>query len=92
MAQTGVNRTGAEIKPTYVRIQLSCLSEGFSEQQRRVFKWYDIQAFFKPIKTLSQLLFGPMDKLDNEKVVGPVYHIHFEDCEAAYMLERLSVH
>jgi len=60
---------------------------GFSEQLRRVFKHYNIPAFFKPSNTLRQLLVRPKDKLDKDKVVGPVYHIQCDDCEAGYVGE-----
>ena len=37
--------------------------KGVSEQIRRVFKQYDVPAYFKPINTLHQLLVGPKDKI-----------------------------
>ena len=46
-----------------------------SEQIRRVFKQYDILAYFKPMNTLLQLLVRLKDKILKEHVVGPVYQI-----------------
>ena len=51
----------------------------------RVFKQYDVPAFFKPMKTLGQL-FGK-DKIFKERVVGPVYHIPCDWCDASYIGE-----
>ena len=61
--------------------------KGVSEQLRRVYKQYNVPAFFKPSNTLRQLLVRPKDKLGKEKVVGPVYEISCENCEAKYIGE-----
>ena len=61
--------------------------KGVSEQLRRVYKQYDVPAFFKPANTLRQLLVRPKDKLDKEKVVGPVYKISCNMCDASYIGE-----
>ena len=37
---------------------------------------------FKPTNTLQQLLVRPKDKVEKKKVVGPIYHITCDDCEA----------
>ncbi len=42
---------------------------------RRVFKHYDVPAYFKPLNTIKQHLVLPKDKILKEWVVGPVYHI-----------------
>ena len=61
--------------------------KGVSEQLRRIFKSYDIHAYFKPSNTLWQLLVHPKDKVEKGKVVVPVYHIYSEDCDASYIGE-----
>ena len=60
---------------------LPCVRE-VSEQLRRVFRSFDILAYFKPTNTLWQLLVRPKDKVEKGKVVGPVYHITCDDCDA----------
>ena len=61
--------------------------KGFSEELRRIFKGYNIQAYFKPTNTLRQLLVRPKDKLDKHQVTGPVYHIPCGGCSASYVGE-----
>ncbi len=61
--------------------------KGTSEQLRRVYRQYGIQAYFKPNNTLRQQLVRPKDPLPKEKVCGPVYHIPCNSCEAAYIGE-----
>ena len=55
---------------------------GISEQLRRVFRSFDMLEYFKPSNTLQQLLVWPKVKGDKGKVVGPVYHITFDECVA----------
>ena len=47
----------------------------------------DILAYFKLTNTLQQLLVWPKDKVEKGKVVGPVYHITCDDCDATYVGE-----
>ena len=54
----------------------------FSEQFHKILKECDIPAYFNLKNTLRQLLVHP-----KEKVVGPVYHIHREDCDVSYVGE-----
>ena len=61
--------------------------KGFSEQIRRVLGKYGIPTYFKPTNTLRQLLVKPKDPVDKENVVGPVYKIKCEECEATYVGE-----
>ena len=62
--------------------------KGFSEQIRRVLGKYGISTYFKPTNTLCQLLvIKPKDPVDKEHVVGPVYKIKCEECEATYVGE-----
>ena len=58
-----------------------------SEQLRRVFRSFNIPAYFKPTTTLQQLLVQPKDKVEKRRVVGPVYHITCDDCDATYIGE-----
>ncbi len=60
---------------------------GVAEQLRRVFKHYDLPAYFKPSNTIKQLLVWPNDKIMKERVVEPVYHILCDTCEASYIGE-----
>ena len=59
--------------------------KGLSEQTRRLFKQYNVPAYFKPMNTLSQLLVRPKDEILKELQVGPVYHIPCDSCDASYM-------
>ena len=59
------------------------------EQLRRLFKTYDIPAYFKPVNTLRQLLVHPNNIVDMQKMVEPMYHIQCDDdWEALYVEER----
>ena len=60
---------------------------GVSEQLRRIFGAFGVPTYFKPTNTLRQLLVHPKDPVGKEKVVGPVYNIKCEDCEASYIGE-----
>ena len=61
--------------------------KGFSEQMRRAFGKYGIPTYFKPTNTLRQLLVKPKDPVNKENVVGPVYKIKCEECDAVYVGE-----
>ena len=61
--------------------------DGFSEQIRWVLGKYDIPTYLKSTNTLRQLLVKPKDPVDKENVVGPVYSIKCEECEATYVGE-----
>ncbi len=60
---------------------------GVAEQLRGVFKNYDVPAYFKPSNTLKQLLVWHKDNILKEWVVGPVYDIPCDTCEASYIGE-----
>ena len=60
---------------------------GISEQLRKVFRSFDIPAYFKLTNTLCQLLVWPKDKVEKWKVVSPAYHITCDDCDAMYVDE-----
>ena len=61
--------------------------KGFSEQIRWVLGKYGIPTYFKPTNTLPQLLVKSKDPIDKENVVGHVYKIKCEECEATYIGE-----
>ena len=61
--------------------------KGMSEELRRVFGKFEVPAYFKPTNTLRQLLVRPKDPVVKERVVGPVYKISCEECEATYIGE-----
>ena len=52
-----------------------------------MFRSFDIPAYFKLTNTLWQLLVQSKDKVEKGKVVGPVYHITCDDCDATYVGE-----
>ena len=54
---------------------------------RRAFGKYGIPTYFKPTNTLRQLLVKPKDPVNKENVVGPVYKIKCEECDAVYIGE-----
>ena len=60
---------------------------GFSKELKRAFGGYGIRAYFKPTNTLRQLLVHPKDPVGKDKVVGPVYKISYEECEATHVGE-----
>ena len=61
--------------------------KGISEELKRIFGSFGITTCFKPTNTLRQLLVRPKDPVGKDKVVGPVYHISCEDCDASYVGE-----
>ena len=61
--------------------------EGFFKQIRRLFKQYDVLAYFKPMNSLRPLLVSPKDKILKEPVIGPVYHLSCSSCVASYIGE-----
>ena len=60
---------------------------GFSKELKRTFGGYRIPTYFKPTNTLRQLLVHRKDLVGKDKVVGPVYKISCEECEATYVGE-----
>ena len=61
--------------------------KGFSEELRRSFGAFGTPTYFKPTNTLRQFLVHPKDPVGKDKVVGSVYYIKCEDCEASYVGE-----
>ena len=60
---------------------------GLSEQVRRLYKKYNIPAYYKPSNTLCQQLARPKDPVPKERVLGPIYHVSCEDCGKDYIGE-----
>ena len=58
-----------------------------SEQMKRVMKGYGLTVYFKYTNTLRQILMQPKDKMINERVVCPVYHISYANCDESYIGE-----
>ena len=59
----------------------------FSEQIRWGFGRYSTPTYFKLTNTLQQLLVKAKDPVTKDNVVGPVYKIKCEECEATYVGE-----
>ena len=57
------------------------------EQLRKVFRSFGISANFKLTNIQGQILVHPNDKVEKGKVVGPVYDILCDDCDATYVYE-----
>ena len=79
---SGAKREEREKRPViipYIR--------GFAEELKRIFSGFRVPTYFKPSNTLQQLLVHPKDPVGKDKVVGPVYKISCEECEATYVGE-----
>ena len=48
---------------------------------------YGTTTYFKLTNTLQQLLVKPKDPVNKENMVGPLYKIKCEECEATYVRE-----
>ena len=48
---------------------------------------YRTPTYFKPTSTLRQLWVKPKDPVNKDNMVGPVYKVKCEDCEATYVGE-----
>ena len=62
-------------------------NRGFSEELKRIFDGFGVPTYFKSSNTLRQLLVHPKDPVGKDKVVGPVYKISCEECDATYVGE-----
>ena len=62
----------------------------FSEELKRTFCGFRVLMYFKSSNTLQQLLVHPKDPVRKDKVVGPVYTIRCEECEATNVDESKS--
>ena len=59
----------------------------FSKELNRILGGFRVPTYFKLSNTLRQLLVHPKDPVGKDKVVGPVYKISCEECEATYVGE-----
>ena len=60
-----------------------------SKQLARIFKFYDIPVYHKPIKILRSLLVHQKDKIDKAAKCGMVYDIQCPDCNQHYIGETV---
>jgi len=81
-----VNTPNPTVRPRQIPIVIPYV-KGTSEQLHRVMKAYNVPVYFNPTNTLRQLLVRPKDPISKERVVGPVYHIKCESCNANYVGE-----
>ena len=61
--------------------------QGLSEELQRIFKKHGVNAFFKPMNTLRQLLVKPKDKTETCDKCGVVYSILCNNCDKFYIGE-----
>ena len=61
--------------------------QGILQRDKKIFVGFGVLTYFKPSNTRRQLLVHPKDLVGKDKVVGPVYKISCEECEATYVGE-----
>ena len=60
------------------------------EQLTRVFRSFDIPAYFKLTNTLWQLLIRAKNKVEKGKMVCPVYHTSCDEWDAMFVGEMTT--
>ncbi|XP_068723371.1 uncharacterized protein [Montipora capricornis] len=60
-------------------------AKGFSEKIARVLRGFSIKVAHKPIRTISNILKKPKDKIEREASRGIVYKIKCKDCDCVYI-------
>ncbi|XP_068697470.1 uncharacterized protein [Montipora foliosa] len=60
-------------------------AKGFSEKIARVLRGFNIKVAHKPIRTISNILKKPKDKIEREASRGIVYKIKCKDCDCVYI-------
>ena len=60
-------------------------AKGFSERVANVLRGFSIKVAHKPIRTISNILKKPKDKIENEASRGIVYKIKCKDCDCVYV-------
>ena len=60
-------------------------AKGFSERIAKVLRSFNIKVAHKPIRTLSNILKKPKDKIEKEATRGIVYKIKCKDCDCVYI-------
>ena len=77
----------AKIEERKKRSLIIPYNRGFSKELKRIFGRFRVPWYFKSFNTLPQLLVHPKDPVGKDNVVGPVYKISCEECEATYVAE-----
>ncbi|XP_068716970.1 uncharacterized protein [Montipora capricornis] len=60
-------------------------AKGFSEKIAGVLRGFNIKVAHKPIRTISNILKKPKDKIEREASRGIVYKIKCKDCDCVYI-------
>ena len=60
-------------------------AKGFSERIAKVLRSFNIKVAHKPIRTISNILKKPKDKIEKEATRGIVYKIKCKDCDCVYI-------
>ena len=60
-------------------------TKGFSERITKVLQDFNIKVAHKPIRTISNILKKPKDKIEKEASRGVVYKIKCKDCDSVYV-------
>ena len=60
-------------------------AQGFSEKVAKVLRGFNIKVAHKPIRTISNILKKPKDKIEKEDSRGIVYKIKCKDCDCVYV-------
>ena len=60
-------------------------AKGFSEKIARVLRGFNIKVAHKSIRTISNILRKPKDKIEREASRGIVYKIKCKDCDCVYI-------
>ena len=60
-------------------------AKGFSEKITKVLRSFNIKVAHKPIRTISNILKKPKDKIEKEATRGIVYKIKCKDCDCVYI-------
>ena len=60
-------------------------AQGFSEKVAKVLWGFNIKVTHKPIRTITNILKKPKDKIKKEASRGIVYKIKCKDCDCVYV-------
>ncbi|KAL9961859.1 hypothetical protein ACROYT_G030890 [Oculina patagonica] len=60
-------------------------AKGFSERIANVLRGFNIKVAHKPIRTISNILKKPKDRIEKEDTRGIVYKIKCNDCDCVYV-------
>ena len=70
---TNKKPTSTESKPASNGSVAISYAKGFSEALKRICTTYGVIAYFKPTRTLRQILVSPKDKTKKKVITGPIY-------------------